>query len=93
MKFFSCEICLEDIDHAWAAMAALAALGIESKIFGDVVDPYSAAVFVVAWRDGNASFEETVTEIADAHGGRADCFGARDHIPVPSDFNFTPEAA
>jgi hypothetical protein len=87
--FFTCEICFLDRDDARVAMAELAKLGIETKIFDDVVDPYSPAVFVGAWRAGDVSFEEIVSKIADQHGGSADCFGVDDHIPVPSDFGFT----
>jgi hypothetical protein len=92
-KFFICKICFLNVDSAEAAMAALAAFGIDSKIFDDISDPHSAAVFVEAWRAGDASFETVVTEIADQHNGSADHFGVADHEPVPADFGFQPEAA
>jgi hypothetical protein len=90
-QFFICEICFQDIDGARAAMAELTKLGIESKIFEGISDPFSAAVFVGVWRVGDVSFEEIVFKIADQHGGMADCFGTSDHVPIPSDFGFHPE--
>ena len=94
-QFFSCEICFGDIDSARAAMGDFALLGVESKIFEDVVDPYSPAIFVGAWCVCEAiekeSFEKIVRIIADRHRGSADCFGVDDHVPVPSDFGFTVE--
>jgi hypothetical protein len=99
--FFTCQICFGDIDGARAAMHELAKLGIESKIFDGVKDPFSPAVFVGAWRAVeaiekqmiNISFERIIEEIADRHDGSADCFGIDDHIPIPSDFGFSPEDA
>lgn len=93
MKYFSCEICFHDIDCAHAGMDELAEHGIKSKIFDGVVDDYSPAVFVGAWREGVTSFEKIVREITERNGGSADCFDVDDHEPVPEDFGFIVEAA
>jgi hypothetical protein len=53
-QFFSCEICFGDIHSARAAMVDFALVGVESKIFEDVVDPCSPATFVGAWRASEA---------------------------------------
>jgi hypothetical protein len=89
-QFFTCEICFQNMDGARAAMDELAEHGIKTKIF-DVVDPYSSAVFVGAWREGAASFKKIAGEIAERNNGGGDCFGVADHEPVPEDFGFTVE--
>jgi hypothetical protein len=92
--YISCEVCFDNVDGARAAMAELAEIGVESKIFEDVVDPLSDAVFVGVWRAGTTSFEEIVFEIAARHGGLADKFGISDQVPVPADFGYyLPEDA
>jgi hypothetical protein len=92
-KFSTCEICFPCPGSARAAMAELAGLGIQSKIFDDVVDRYSAAVFVGAWSAVDASFEQAVSKVADQHGGSADCFAIDDREPMAIDFGFAPPAA
>ena len=76
-------MCFSDIAGARAATAELATLGIESKIFESFEDPI---VFGAAWRAGDVSFEKTICEIVERHGGSVDYFGIRDRAPVSSDF-------